>query len=259
MTRRHLTFSCEGATLAATIDSGDGSTGLLIVTGGNETRAGAFSGQARLAARLAAAGVPVFRFDRRGVGDSEGANFGFRDSAADIAGALAAFREAQPSLSRVVGFGNCDAASALMLAKGKGFDALVLANPWTIEGDQTTPPPQAIRSRYAEKLRNPRELLRLVTGKVSFAKLAKGIGGALRPAPAPSSLAQEIAAGLDRFDGRVAILLAGRDRTAQVFETAWPAGDPRIRRCAGASHAFAEAEASDWLVEQILQVVRAEP
>ncbi len=55
-----------------TLDDAPGTTGLLIVSGGNEVRAGAFAGQARLAAEIAAAGHPVFRFDRRGVGDSTG-------------------------------------------------------------------------------------------------------------------------------------------------------------------------------------------
>ena len=54
MTRRHLTFACEGAALAGTLDLAPGSTGLLIVTGGNEVRAGAWNGQALFAARIAA-------------------------------------------------------------------------------------------------------------------------------------------------------------------------------------------------------------
>src|SRR3569833_917642 len=98
MGRRHLSFACEGARLAATLDEAAGSAGLLFVSGGNETRAGAISGQAQHAARIAGAGYPVFRFDRRGVGDSEGENRGFRASAPDIAAALQAFRAACPTL-----------------------------------------------------------------------------------------------------------------------------------------------------------------
>ena len=33
MTRRHLTFTCEGATLAGTLDAAGGAAGLLLVTG----------------------------------------------------------------------------------------------------------------------------------------------------------------------------------------------------------------------------------
>jgi exosortase A-associated hydrolase 1 len=257
MSRRHLTFTCEGETLTATLDEAPGASGLLLVSGGNEVRAGAFSGQAQLAARIAAASFPVLRFDRRGIGDSTGENRGFRESEADIAAALAAFRRGCPGVTRVVGFGNCDAASALMLGAGQGCDALVLANPWTIEHDDGAPPAAAIRERYAAKLRDPKELVRLATGKVSLRKLAGGLGRALRPAPPPGSLAQNMAGGLARFAGPVAILLAERDRTAQAFRAAWDPADTRVAQCPGASHAFVEPEASEWLVRRILAALSA--
>ncbi len=89
-------------------------------------------------------------------------------------------------------------------------------------------PPAAIRARYAAKLRNPRELVRLATGKVSLRGLAAGLSRALRPAPPPTSLAQAMRTGLQAFEGPVQILLADRDRTAQAFLAAWGRADPRI-------------------------------
>ena len=254
MSSRFLTIPCEGAELVATLDEADGKTGLLIVSGGNELRAGAWNGQARLAARIAAAGYPVLRFDRRGVGDSSGPNGGFRSAAPDIAAALAAFRAEAPGLTRVVAFGNCDAASALMLAQGKGCDGLVLSNPWTIEndGDEAAPPPAAVRAHYAGRLRDRGALLRLLTGKVSLKGLITSLVQALRPTPPPSTLAQEIAAGLGRFKGEVTILLATRDRTAQVFEASWDKADPRLQRCEGASHSYVEPHAREWLEQRLL-------
>lgn len=254
MSRRFLTIPCEGAELVATLDEADGKTGLLIVSGGNELRAGAWNGQARLAARIAAAGYPVLRFDRRGVGDSSGPNGGFRSAAPDIAAALAAFRAEVSGLTRVVAFGNCDAASALMLAQGKGCDGLVLSNPWTIEndGDEAAPPPAAVRAHYAGRLRDRGALLRLLTGKVSLKGLVRSLVQALRPAPPPSTLAQEVAAGLARFRGEVTILLATRDRTAQVFEASWDKADPRLQRCEGASHSYVEPHAREWLEQRLL-------
>jgi exosortase A-associated hydrolase 1 len=262
MTRLSLTFGCGSLTLAGTLDTAPGRAGLLIVSGGNEIRSGAFGGQAEMAARIARAGYPVFRFDRRGIGDSEGENRGFRHAAKDIAAALDAFRAMAPRISRVVAFGNCDAASALMLAGGAGCDGLVLSNPWTIEQDDSgaasdTPPPAAIRARYAEKLANPREVGRLLRGGVDLGKLARGLIGALRPAPPPSTLAQEMQAGLAGYGGRVAILLAAADRTAQVFEAAWDTSDPRLHRCPGAGHAYVEPEHRDWLEAQLLAALRA--
>lgn len=252
MSRTQLTFSCEGAQLAASLDSGSGTTGLLIVSGGNEVRSGPWGSQAAIAATLSAKGIPVFRFDRRGVGDSSGPNLGFRESAADIAAALAAFRAEAPQLTRIVGWGNCDAASALMLAGGEGFDALVLSNPWTIEGDDIAAPPAALRAHYAQRLKNPAALLRLVSGKVAPRQLFASLRDALRPAPPPPPLAAAMAEGLARFTGDAAILIAGRDRTAQAFLGVWDRRDPRIRICEGASHSFVELEARGWLLEQLV-------
>lgn len=259
MNRRHLTFTCEGATLAATLDMdpATGSTALLFVSGGNEVRAGACGAQARLAARLAAAGVSVLRYDRRGVGESEGENAGFRSARADISAALAALRAAAPQVRRVVAFGNCDAASALMLfAADLPVDALVLANPWTIEGDESaeaeTHAPGALRSRYLAKLTNPREVMRLLTGGVNLRRLGAGLRRAAGGTRA-GGLAQDMAAGLARFAGPVGILLAGRDRTAQLFAATWPRGDARIAVCHAASHGFVEPDAQDWLLARLIE------
>lgn len=259
MNRLPLQFECEGSRLAGTLDTAPGTRGLLIVTGGNEIRSGAFSGQSRLAARIAKAGFPVFRYDRRGIGDSEGDNSGYRGSTADILAAADAFRAIAPQLSQVVAFGNCDAASALMLAEGAGCDGLVLSNPWTIEegADDHTPPPDAVRARYVQKLKNPREVARLLRGGVDLRKLARGIGQAMRPAATPSSLAEEMRVGISSFGGRISILLATADRTAQVFESGWDKADPRIARCEGAGHSYAEPQAQAWLDARLLEALRA--
>lgn len=257
MSRLHHTFVCGGFALGATLDTAPGSTGLLMVSGGNEIRSGAFSGQAVLASEIASTGFPVFRFDRRGVGDSDGENRGFLKSGPDIAAAISAFRAMAPQINRVIGFGNCDAASALMLNQGAGCDGLILSNPWTIEdaGDDT-PAPAAVRSRYLEKLKNPIELARLLKGQVNIGKLARGIGQALKSNPAPSSLGQDMAAELASFDGTVKILLASSDRTAQAFEASWGASDGRIARCSNASHAYVEPHAREWLRSELLKALR---
>ena len=238
--------------MAATLDEGDAATGLLIVSGGNELRAGAWAGQAQLAARIARAGYPVLRFDRRGVGDSGGPNGDFRSSAPDIAAALAAFRTHCPQLSQVVGMGNCDAASALMLAGGAGCDALILSNPWTIEDDAAAPPPQALRQHYRHRLADSAALRRLLTGQVSPRKLFASLIGAISPAPPPTGLVAEMAAGFAGFQGETVFLLAERDRTAQAFLANWDSRDTRFHTCTGASHSFAEPQAQQWLMDQVL-------
>lgn len=267
MTRIPLTFDSGKTRLAGTLDAAPGTTGVLLVTGGNEVRAGAFSGQAQLAARVAAAGFPVFRFDRSGTGDSDGENSGFEASLSDIKAALTTFKAMVPTMTRVIGLGNCDAASALMLAGGAGCDGLVLSNPWTIEGSPAgagdeAPPvetqsPEAVRARYLAKLKDPREVGRLLRGGVDLRKLFGGLKQAARTAPPPSSLAEAMQRGIENFAGPVMFLIAGADRTGQLFESRWGKDDPRIRRCEGASHAFVEPHARDWLFEQVLEALKA--
>ena len=262
MSRLHLTFACGSSTLAGTLDTAPAQTGLLLVTGGNEIRSGAFGGQAAMAARISAAGFPVFRFDRRGVGDSEGENRGFEHSAKDIGAALEAFRAIAPTMEKVVGLGNCDAASALMLAGGAGCDALVLSNPWTIEEDAEgdgarTLPASAIRARYLAKLKNPREVWRMLTGGVDLRKLLGGLRAASAKSSGPSGLAGRMMDGIADYGGDVRFLLADEDRTAQVFLDAWDANDTRLRRCKGATHAFVEDESRRWYDAQVLEALRA--
>lgn len=263
MSRLHLAFGCGQSMLAGTLDTAPAKTGLLLVSGGNELRSGAFSGQAQMAARIAKAGFPVFRFDRRGIGDSEGENRGFEASTKDIRAALDAFRAIAPAIEKVVGLGNCDAASALMLAGGAGCDGLILSNPWTIEqaadgaGNESPLPPEAIRARYLAKLKNPRELWRLVSGGVNLRKLVGGILGSVSKGSAPSGLAGRMAGGIADYDGPVRFLLAGADRTAQIFTASWPSDDDRVMSCDGASHAFVEDHARKWYDMQILDALRS--
>ncbi len=219
--REVIGFDCVGDRLVGTLDHAEGRTGLLIVSGGNEIRIGAHRGMALLAQRVAAAGYPVMRYDRRGIGDSEGENGGFRTSADDIATAAQTFRQALP-VERMIGFGNCDAATALALFHQRaGIDALLLANPWVIEGDSDLPPPAAIRARYADRLRDPRQWLRLARGGVNIGKLVKGLKRSANQPSENSSLANDMGRALASSDAPTTILLADRDNTAIAFREAF--------------------------------------
>lgn len=269
MSRRFASFVCAGSRLIGTLDTGAATTGLLIVSGGNELRSGPWTSQAQIAARVAAAGFPVFRFDRRGVGDSDGPNGGFETAGPDLAAAIAAFQAHVPTLKRIVAYGNCDAASALMLAHGANCDALVLANPWTfdplpepssvaVESISPAPmPPAALRAHYLRRLTDPRALWRLLTGKVAMGKLTASLADAVKSDGARSDLAVRMADGLAQHAGSATILLADRDRTAQAFLANWDGEDSRLRTCPGASHSFVEPQAQIWLQGQILAALRA--
>lgn len=258
--RSRLSFVCEGQHLAATLDDAAGATGVLIVSGGNEIRIGAHRGMAKLARDVAAAGYPVFRFDRRGIGDSEGDNVGFTGSGADLAAAIIAFRATCPALRTIVAFGNCDAATALLLHRPDGIAAHILANIWVIERQDELPPPAAIRARYSERLKDPKAWIGLFTGAVNLRKLATGLLRIARPQP-PTSLASDAAAGLAKLSGPITILLAEQDATAIAFTDAWKSppfaaararNDISIKTIASSSHSFASDEDYSWLRATIL-------
>lgn len=258
--RQHIQFPCRGCQLVGSIDEGRSATGLLIVSGGNELRAGAHRGMAKLAARLARDGFSVFRFDRRGVGDSEGENGGFLSSAPDIAAAMKAFRSTCPKLERIVALGNCDAATALALHHDPDdVAALILANPWVIEHENGLPSPAVIRRRYWERLRDPRKLWELATGRVQYGKLLRGMKAASGNGE-ESPLGQQLARALCESRLPVTFLLAERDNSSLTFQDMWrrPSFKPlqgggRVRtiKVPTASHSFARPEDAEALYRAV--------
>ena len=247
--RALVAFPSSECLLAGTLDEADGTTGVLIVSGGNEIRCGAHRGMALLAQRLATGGVPVFRFDRRGVGDSEGDNRGYASAGSDIAAAFAAFRREQPQLTHVIGFGNCDAATALLLLPND-CDALVLANPWL--GDEAAPPPAAaLRRHYARQARSPAAWLRAArNGFLPLVTGLRGIAAKAREQPLQAKIGAAVGS------RPTTIVLAAGDRTAQVFAAAVRApAYVRIVWIDTASHSFAgQGEA---LAQVLLDAVAA--
>ncbi|MDF2494738.1 hydrolase 1, exosortase A system-associated [Sphingomonas sp.] len=257
MTRRLLTFPCEGEILVGTLDEGSGSTGLLIVTGGNEVRAGAHRGMALLAARLAGRGTPVFRFDRRGVGDSSGSNTGFRGAREDLLAAAAAFRAQAPHVTHLVGFGNCDGATALAWwGREAGCDSVVLANPWAVEPTDALPPPAAIRAHYAARLRDPAAWVGIMRRGLSLPKLLRGLRSIAAPAGDDGLTAHTIAS-IAQWSAEATIVLAQEDGTAIAYaDAARRAGiSPRTVTVETGSHSFArtgDAEALETAIRQVL-------
>lgn len=240
--------------MVGSLDEAAGTTGLLIVSGGNEIRCGAHRGMALLAADLAAAGHPVFRYDRRGIGDSIGQNGGYASSGPDIMAAVTAFRTAAPQVDRLVGFGNCDAATALALYGGSTFDRLILANPWVSDDGDDLPPAAAIRSRYAERLRDPASWARLLTGRIDFGKLISGLNKITQNrSQILSGLEQAVFDAINRHPD-VKIILAAGDATAIGFADAAAragyAGDMTVIDTP--SHSFAHASDKRALFDAVL-------
>jgi exosortase A-associated hydrolase 1 len=260
--RRLLSFDCEGAMLGVSLDDAAGSTGLLMVTGGTQTRIGSHRMYERLAKRLSEQGFPCFRYDRRGVGDSEGEDPDWRDSGPDIAAAATAFRRECPQLQRLIGFGLCDGASAVAFhGAAAGLSGLILLNPWLVEAEAGTLAPATVKAHYRQRLTSLAGWKKLLSGSVSYRKLFKGIRSL---SATPSTLAEEVAAALEKSKLPVNLILASRDGTAIAAEAEW--GKPAYRRIRDAnpppqridsdSHTFARPGDEDALASAVLLALR---
>ncbi|MFK7841644.1 MAG: hydrolase 1, exosortase A system-associated [Sphingorhabdus sp.] len=272
MTRSFHHYPCGEDTLGATLDSGSETAALLIVSGGNEIRSGAHSGMAQLALKVSEQGFPVLRYDRRGIGESTGHNDEFLGSAEEIAVAVRFFRERQPQIKTILAFGNCDAATSLALfGPDAGVDGYILANPWVIETDHepeteaAVPSAAAIRSRYWDRIKNPKTIIDLFSGKIDLKKLLKGLRQASR-SEENSGLSLRLRDALVALNGRADLLLAKRDTTARAFLAAWNSKDfEALRRQSSitvetldsASHSFADVEAKHWLTQKLLERLRS--
>ncbi len=282
MTRRTFYFECAGVPCAATLDLPPdgveaGPTGLLIVTGGNEVRSGPQGSQAAMAAHFAAVGFAVFRYDRRGVGDSAGVNTGWRGAETDLLAAASAFRTACPSIRHVVAYGNCDGASTLALHGQKAkLDKAILANPWVFDhdgestiaddDDQSMAPAAPSHSRssalryYRKRLADPSRVVRdIFGGRVNVTKFAADAVAATQRAEVTKT-AVTLNAALEGWGDRATVLLARDDRTAIFFDEQMAflgRRSPTAHSCPTASHSFADAAARSWLYARIGAVLTA--
>jgi uncharacterized protein len=274
---RPVCFSCADADLVGVLHlpSTPSDCGVLVVVGGPQYRAGSHRQFLLLARALAAQGYPALRFDHRGIGDSEGSFLGFQAIDEDIAAAIDAFFAEVPEMKRVVLWGLCDAASAILFYAHRDprVDGIVLLNPW-VRTEQSEARAY-LRHYYLRRLTERDFWLGVLTGRFKPGKSFASLGAFLRrsrgaPAPPPNpsqkssgTLPEQMAAGFAAFPGRVLLILSGRDLTAKEFvdcsnnSVGWQAllRSDRVRRheLEEADHTFSRGEWRDkiaaWTVD----------
>jgi uncharacterized protein len=232
-----LVFEAGGEPLLGILHEGAAGAerGVLIVVGGPQYRVGSHRQFLLLARHLADAGIPVFRFDYRGMGDSGGAQRDFERVGEDIRVAIDVFMGEVPRLREVVLWGLCDAASAsLMYApKDSRVGGLVLANPWvrTEEGLARA----FLQHYYLKRVFSRDFWFALVRGRLNpmasarsiGSMLSRVVGGAMAPSGKQEAgdaglspdqpLPDRMAWGWRRFQGSVLVILSGADLVANEF------------------------------------------
>ena len=228
-TEQPILFPCEDETLLGILAQPEtpAQTGVVIVVGGPQYRAGSHRQFVLLARKLAATGYPVLRFDYRGMGDSTGDFRTFENVNADVNSAINALQSAVPDVRKVVLWGLCDGASAALLYCHASQDArvggLCLLNPWVRSAASLAK--THVKHYYTQRLRQKEFWIKLLSGRVAssaFDGLARNIKTALF-AKAPLAAAAQLpfqdrmAMAWNAFDGPILLLLSGDDYTAKEF------------------------------------------
>lgn len=252
---RAVTFACREQHLHGIVALPDSSAskGVLVVVGGPQYRVGSHRQFTLLSRDLAAAGIPIFRFDCAGMGDSEGAARTFEDVNEDIRAAMDAFMQNVPGLSEVALWGLCDgaSASAFYACTDERVGAMVLLNPWvrTEQGMAKT----FLKRYYLRRFFEPELWRKIFDGRFDYAAAIRSLFANVRKLtgqpPATGSMDQStdmssasskplperVLEGLTRFKGRILIILSGNDLTAQEFEVT-ANSDARWRKCISAAN-----------------------
>lgn len=197
-------------------------TGVVIVVGGAQYRAGSHRQFVQLARFLAEAGFPVLRFDLPGMGDSPGELPSFEHTAPHISAAINCFQQQHPAVERVVLWGLCDGASASLLyvdaTRDTRIAGLALLNPWV--RSEVGLARARVKHYYWQRLREPdfwRKLLRGGVGWGALEKLGQNLRKARRQGEAQAGFQDRMARGWLTLHKPILLMLSERDLTAQEF------------------------------------------
>ncbi|MDD2725081.1 MAG: hydrolase 1, exosortase A system-associated [Methylovulum sp.] len=277
LTEIPVIFACQGQNLHGIIHQADISAalGVLMIVGGPQYRVGSHRQFVLLARHLAAQGIPVMRFDVRGMGDSQGQPHNFGQIDDDIRAASDYFFASCPALSQVVLWGLCDGASAALFYayQDQRVKGMVLLNPWvfTEQGSAKT----YLRHYYLQRFFSKDFWLKVLSLKFNYASSVLSLWRIVKQAASKSAtpesqhkvtkvdehlaLPTRMRECLKQFEYPVLLILSGRDLTADEFKETvkadpeWQSllSNPRVfrRDFAEADHTFSSAAWRDQVAE----------
>lgn len=268
-----LAFDCEGDTLIGIVHRPESpsSRGVLsLVAGGPQYRAGCCRQLVYMARDLATHGIPVMRFDHRGVGDGEGRFLDFLHVEKDLAAAIQAFKRAVPELREVVLWGGCNAASGIMINAHRypEVTGLIISNPYAhSEATQAV----VVRKHYLRRLKDPTFWAKVFTLRFNpLPNIESALRAVLKrvlPPPPASSHAgntqslpftKQMLSGFKQFRGQTLLVMSGQSLASEEFDVllanspewqkAYKAASITRSDIAQADQAFSTPEARERLI-----------
>lgn len=228
-------FSCQGDELIGFLHKGDPDCDigvLALVAGGPQYRGGVGRQLVNLGRRLASEGIPVMRFDYRGVGDSEGIFNDFLSIQDDIAAAIEQFKRQAPNVRGVILWGGCNAGTAALINAHKFPDVIgaIAVNPFVSSSAIAS---KATRMHYLSRLKQAsfwKKLARLEYNPAEYlgAALRKTKGKMLKTrnsAPerktgnSRDGYLDQLLRGLRNFDGKVLFLMGSSSLIRAEFDS----------------------------------------
>ncbi|SNY51650.1 exosortase A system-associated hydrolase 1 [Arsukibacterium tuosuense] len=239
---RPVRFIWQDTALHGIYSHGDHNVAVLIVVGGPQYRVGSHRQFVKLSRALADAGISSLRFDFSGMGDSNGELQPFYANAQAIKLAVDELIKQNTTISKVVIWGLCDAASAALLYNYQQPDSriagLVLLNPWVRQ--QHSHAQVMLKHYYWQRLSskafwrkllggglNPLQSLKelLQTYKTSKTNQSDNLAAKQQARNTQTAVqnttaenyVQQMLAGWQRFAGSTLVITSGNDHTAQEF------------------------------------------
>ena len=276
-----LVFDSDGRELVGILDRAPSQKqrGILMVTGGPQYRVGSHRQFVLLARSFRDQGYPVFRFDYRGMGDSDGSLTDFLHCRNDVLNAKRIFEE-EAGVREIVLWGLCDGASGSLMyvADEPPVAGLVLINPW-VRSDASLARVY-LRHYYVRRLFSGDFLRQLASGKFRVGKSLKELLDNFLAATSTGEPVEErgesgissqptrdfretMRDGMSSFKGPVLLILSGNDLTAREFvdhaneDRRWRKILRResvtVQRLEGADHTFSTQvwrdRVADWTTD----------
>lgn len=231
-----VVFRCAESDLVGvlTVPEAPKTVGIVtVVAGGPQYRVGVGRGLVELSRILGENGYPTLRFDYRGMGDSGGDFKNFCFIKEDIDAAVHQLRLCVPEIEKVVLWGGCNAASAIMMFAHEipGVSGMIINNPF-VESEGLED--KARQSHYLDRFKDADFWKKLVCGKYFNRSTVSELYGLIvkRLFPAArndisSASVSEVSAkpypylmleGMQNFSGNCLLVVSGNSVDAKRFK-----------------------------------------